>query len=344
MKKLRNTLVATVAVAAGLLAPAGSSSASTTAWNDGFHDEDTIINCATRTPATGVHANVSWSSPAGRVPRIGEKFYLRGYIGLVGLPCSSGVLVMPEILVPRGIEFVDEDVRWDLTKAGQPQVLEAAPLVIDPAGSNGGILLGPAPEEAFKLERGDVLEFQFPVKATREMIGPGSQQPTCQTRRDGVAPCPVSQSGDHFQVAFTVGGHGGNKRYVTPYVGLFATNATTTPTPTTPTTPGTPTPTTPTNPGIGKATSSTKATWKASASRRGKVTVVVSSARAVTGSVVVKDKGRTIARAVLKAKHRGRIVITLPKLRRGKHVLTAQYAGSPTVAASTSARRAVSLR
>ena len=85
MKKLHLALTAAVAVAAGVLAPL-SPSAAATAWNDGSHDEDTIINCQTGQPSTGVHANVGWSSPSGQVPRIGEKFYVRGYIGLVGMP------------------------------------------------------------------------------------------------------------------------------------------------------------------------------------------------------------------------------------------------------------------
>lgn len=343
MKKLRNALVATVAVAAGLLAPA-SPSAAALAWNDGFHDEDVIINCQTRQQATGVHANVSWASLSGQVPKVGEKFLLRGYIGLVGLPCSSGVNVLPEIMVPAGVEFIDEPVSWDITPAGQQQQLSQTPLVYD-QGRNGGYLIGPAEDTAFFLERGDVLEFQFPVRATRELKGPATQQPTCQSRADGTAPCPISQAGDHFQVGFLLGGHGGNKWYVTPYVGLFATNGATTPTPTTPT-PTTPAPTNPHpgGPSAGKASSSTTATWKVSARRKGKATVVVATAGAPTGAVVLKDKGRTIARTTLKVSHRGRVVVALPKLRRGKHVLVAQYLGSASAQSSTSTPRTVRLR
>ena len=75
------------------------------------------------------------------------------------------------------------------------------------------------------LKRGEVLEFQFPVRATREMKGPATQQPECDKRVAGDGPCPVAQAGDHFQIAFAVGGHGGSKSYVTPYVGLFAAKA-----------------------------------------------------------------------------------------------------------------------
>ena len=228
MKKLHLALTAALTVAAGLLAPAAPSAAATT-WNDGFHDEDTIINCQTGLPSTGVHANVGWSSPSGQVPKIGEKFYVRGYIGLVGMPCSSGVNVLPEIIAPAGVEFVDEPVSWDISPIGGAQELTQTPLVYD-HGNNGGYLIGPAEETPFTLARGELLEFQVPVKATRDLRGPATQQPTCQSRLDGTAPCPISQAGDHFQIAFTVSGHGGNKWYVTPFVGLFAGNGATTPT------------------------------------------------------------------------------------------------------------------
>ena len=97
-------------------------------------------------------------------------------------------------------------------------------------------------------------------------------------------------------------------------------------------------------PVVTKATSSTSATWKVSAARKGKVTVVVSAASAPTGTVVVKDRGRTIGRVTLTASHQGRVVVNLPKLRKGKHVLVVQYGGSSTTAGSSSAKRTVTLR
>ena len=357
MKKLHLALTAMVTVAAGLLAPVAPTAAAT-AWNDGSNDSDQIIDCITRKPSTGVSANVGWSSPTGQVPKVGETFWLRGYIGLVSLPCSGKVAVLPEILVPAGVEHADEPARWDLTPAGQQQVLSTDPLGAT-YGANGGILIGNPDGSAFTLRQGDILEFQFPVKATRELKGPATQQPNCQSRLDGDAPCPLAQAGDHLQVAFTVGGHGGDKYYVTPYVGLFATPATTTnPTPN-PTTNPTPNPSTSptshpapgpgtgpgtgTGTGTGKATSSTKAAWKVSAARKGKVTVTVSAPGRPTGGIVVKDKGRTIARATLGAGDRGRVVVTLPRLRKGTHVLVVHYAGSADTAPSSSAERRIRL-
>jgi hypothetical protein len=102
--------------------------------------------------------------------------------------------------------------------------------------------------------------------------------------------------------------------------------------------PGTPPPAT------GRATSATRAAWKVSAARKGKVTVTVSSSVVPTGAVVVKDRGRVIAKATLKAADRGRIVLVLPRLRRGKHVLVASYGGSAATATSSAPKRTVTLR
>lgn len=311
------TSLAAATLVGGGLAPA---SAATAEWQDGLHDEDTIISCITGSPATGVSANVSWMAPDGQVPEVGEKFYLRGYVGLVGLPCSGKVAVLPEILVPSGIEFVDEDVRWDLTEAGEQQDLGTEPLAFD-HGQNGGILVGNADFTPFTLRQGDILELQFPVRATRVLKGPATQQPECQSRREGTAPCPVSQAGDHLQIAFTVGGHGGDKQYVTPYVGLFAGGGQD-------------------QPGE-QVDSTTRADFTVSTKRKGTARVTVDSDRPASGGVVITDKGRPIARGSVQD---GVATVRLPRLRAGKHVLVATYAGSTQVAGSASAPRKVTLR
>ncbi|NYI46285.1 hypothetical protein BJ993_003365 [Nocardioides aromaticivorans] len=203
---------------------AGSASAATGEWQDGVTSSDTIINCVTQSPSVGVSANTGWRSTNGEVPEVGEKFYLRGYISLVGLPCSGKVATVPEILPPAGFSYPDEPVLWGVNTLGEPGELTDAPLDIF-NGVNGGIVLTKPGDEPFVLQRGQVLEFQFPVVATREFKGTATQAPTCLSRRDGTAPCPPSQSGDHLQIAFAVGGHGGDKQYVTPYVPIFAAKA-----------------------------------------------------------------------------------------------------------------------
>jgi hypothetical protein len=322
MKKLALAPLALLAILLGLLAPLGPASAGVATWNDGKHDQDTIWNCLLQGPSTRVSANVGWLSPSGEVPEVGEKFYLRGYIGLVGMPCSGKVAVLPEILVPDGVEYVDEDVRWDLTRSGATQQLHTDGLDFF-WGANGGIVVAQSGDVPFELRQGDVLEFQFPVRATRELEGPATQQPECQSRREGTAPCPIGQAGDHLQIAFTVAGHGGDKSYVTPYVGLFAQPAGGDP--------------------VTKVDSRTAASWTLRTGRPGKAAVTVSADRTPTGRVVVKDKGVAIGRATLREAHDGRVTVDLPRMRQGKHRLTVSYLGSDQVRPSTSATKRVTL-
>ena len=317
MKKHLLAGLATTVALLGLLAPSAPAHA-VGEWQDGKHDEDIVVDCITGLPSTGIHANVSWRSPDGEVPEVGEKFYLRGYAGLVSLPCSGKALVLPEILVPRGVEFVDEDVLWDLTRAGEEQDLHTGDLGFA-YGRNGGILLGTADGTPFTLRQGDVLEFQFPVRATRELKGPATQRPECRDRIEGTAPCPVDQAGDHFQVGFTVDGHGGDKYYVTPYVGLFAAAGGQ----------------------DGTVGSTTTASYVAKAGKPAQAKVVVSADRTPTGKVVVLDKGKVIGTAVLEQGDRGRISIAIGKLAKGTHKLVAKYLGSGTVDGSASRPRTV---
>ena len=228
MRRSRLAALTATLLTAGALTLASTGAAPALAaegeWQDGYSDSDTIINCATQKPSVGFSAQTGWRSPTGTVPKVGEKFYLRGYIGLVGLPCSDGGITIPEVIAPDGIDFVEEPFLWGIYTAGTPTPLKSGGVDFW-NGANGGVAITLAGDQPFRLQRGQILEFQFPVRATRELKGTATQAPTCLSRREGDAPCPRSQSGDHLQIAFNVGGHGGDKYYVTPYVPLFAAPA-----------------------------------------------------------------------------------------------------------------------
>lgn len=328
MLKLLLAPLALIALLLGLLAPLAPATAAASAWNDGKSDSDLLWNCVTETYGTGVSANTGWWSPTGQVPKVGEPFMIRGYIGYIGTPCAGEVAVLPEVIAPAGLQYIDEPVRWDIAPAGETPVFQTGGLdYFD--GLNGGVAITLSGDKPFILKRGEVLEFQFPVRATREMLGSATQQPECDRRVAGEGPCPVAQAGDHFQIAFAVGGHGGTKSYVTPYVGLFAAKAGgTTPTP---------------NPAA-KAPSTTAAKYVLKTGKRGKAVVTVSSAQAPTGGLVVTDKGKVIAKAKLVASHRGKVTIRLPKMKKGTHKLVVKYLGSGEVKPSSSPTKKVILR
>lgn len=342
MKKLLLGLLATMVALGALLVPPTAHAAGE--WQDGTSDSDTIYDCLLKRLNTGVSANVGWWSPTGEVPKVGETFYLRMYAGLVGMPCSPGVTLIPKIVLPSGLDFADGDYRWDVWRSGvDTPDIRPRPFTYDEL-ADGSTLIGDETGSAFELARGDVFEFQLPVKATREMKGPATRAPECQRRIDGDGPCPVAESGDHFQVGFTVDGHGGDKWYVTPYVPLFVAPTGGSgpvapgPTPGVPT-PGVPTPVVPAP--VVKAPSTTSATFKVTKGKAGKAVVKVSSSAAVTGRVVVLDKARVIARGTVTG---GKATVRLPRLTKGSHRLSVRYLGSDGVEPSASPTRTVRVR
>lgn len=303
-------------------------------WQDGSSQSDTILDCWTGQPSTGVTANTGWWSPTGEVPKAGEPFLLHGYIGLVGLPCSSGVAVVPEMIFDEtAFGYPDEPIKWGINDIDDPTpTFSTAPVEVT-RGVNGGIAIPTAGGKAITLERGEVFEFQVVVVAKRALKGTATPAPNCPERTAGIAPCPVASSGDHLQIAFKVAGHGGNKSFVTPYVPLFATG-----------------PEGGAGGGggqVGKVPSTTSATYKVSARAKGRATVTVRAGAAPTGEVVVRDlarNGRVVARGTLSAGHHGVLKLKVAKLGKGKHRLVAQYAGSTGVQPSSSAAKKVRLK
>lgn len=127
MKKLMLAPLALIAFVLGLLAPARPPprrpAAGTTA-------SPTRTCCGTASPDLrhGRDANTGWWSPTGQVPKVGEPFMIRGYIGYIGTPCADKVATVPEVIAPAGLEFIDEPVRWDIAPAGETPVFQTGGL------------------------------------------------------------------------------------------------------------------------------------------------------------------------------------------------------------------------
>lgn len=347
MKKRPLAALAAGIVSTALLALTTAPAQAAGEWQDGYSESDTLYNCITQQYSTGVTANVGWWSPTGQVPKVGEKFYLRGYAGLIGLPCNANgsVAVLPEIVLPSGFSFPEEPVQWGINAIDDTTpTLGTTPIGVY-QGSHGGIVLTHdlAGEDAFEIKRGEIFEFRFPVVATREMKGTATQAPMCQLRMRSDGPCAAAESGDHLQVAFFTAGHSSSQNAVIPYVPLFAAKATTD---TTPVNPGTQIPGAVVS-APNAAASTTRATYRVSASRPGSATVRVRGAKRPTGTVVVRDLakgGKVVGRARLTARHAGSVTVRIAKLGKGQHRLVAQYLGSVSVKASSSPVKPLRLR
>lgn len=67
-------------------------------------------------------------------------------------------------------------------------------------------------------------------------------------------------------------------------------------------------------------------------------------ARPLSGKVVIRDGTSVLHTVKVRPADRGRVVVRLPKLRKGKHRITARYAGTATTTADTSAPAVLRIR
>lgn len=303
---------AVLAVAAGVAGAAPAGARVEDNWVDGDWVQETIISCITGQPAPGYTGRVSFQGVGNRLPRVGEAFYVRMEVGLPGLPCNQTPLVLPEVLLPHGLEYADDaqhPVSWamhDLDGGGSDFSTEG--LVYD-RGVNGGELIGLVSDDypeggPIEVRQGQSLEIRVPVRATKVMKGAGTRQPQCDERLAGDAPCPVDESGDHLQVAI-LKQDSGPMQYVIPFVGLL----------------------------VQKAKATLGATFGVSPGKPGKATVTVKAPVAPTGKVTVLKGAKALGTGTLAKGDGGKLSISLPKLARGKHELVVKYAGSAAVAA-----------
>lgn len=304
--------LATVATLTGagsaVAAPAGDT------WVDGDWVQDTIISCITGNPAPGYTGRASFLADAGRVPQVGETFYVRVEVGLPGLPCTNSPTVLPEIILPAGMRYADDarhPVRWAISELnGDGANFSTRRLVYD-RGVNGGVLIGLKSADyprggPIEVRQSQSLEIRIPVRAKRTMKGPATPQPMCDDRLQGDGPCPVAESGDHLQVAVTKRDTG-SMRYIVPFVGIF----------------------------VQKAKPVLRTAFTVSAQRRGRAAVRIGASTVPTGRVSVTKGRRTLAKDVLTRSDRGRLVLRLPRLSKGSHRLVVRYGGSRTVAAKS---------
>ena len=300
---------AAIAATATLTGPAPASAQET--WVDGDWVSDTIVHCWTQQLAPGYTARASFAGNDGELPQVGETFYFRVEVGLPGLPCTKTPVILPELILPAGLEYAESErnpVRWQKVDLEDGATGWSTENLHYSRGMNNGVvveMITPEHPEGGPIEvrQGQSFELRVPVRATKVMKGMATRQPQCQERLDGEAPCPVGESGDHIQVAVTKLDTG-PMDYVIPFVGVL----------------------------VQKAVPTLKASLTAFAKKAGSATVRLSATTLPTGKVKVFKGTREIAGGTLKAGNRGVLSLKLPKLAKGTHKLTVKYAGSKVVA------------
>lgn len=333
-------ITSTFAVLTTMLTAAPANSA--TQWVKGPVRADQVLDCPAYTQGItrygdGVSMQVSYLDDPNDILKVGETFYARLQMRLITLPCVKAGVV-PEFVLPSGLTWADDaahPVRWSVSSgSGAIKSGTEKELVIE-RGAHGGIVFGTKlaayqynDAGVWELTRSHgVYEIQVPLKATRPMKGIATPVPDCYTvpalpSEKHYYPCSPDRAGDHLQVGLTIA-DGGDRNINSTYVGVFA------------------------EPVVARRSSATSVKLSPSrikTTKRAKVRVQVTSAGTRTGRVEVYDRSRRIAAATLKPAHRGRITVTLPKLRKGHHKISVKYLGDGRTKGSRSASRTLTVR
>lgn len=300
---------ATTALAGIATAGATPAGAAEQTWVDGDWVQESIVSCITGQRAPGYTARVSFAGNGAQLPQVGETFYVRMEVGLPGLPCNKTPVVLPEIVLPNGMEYADDadhPVYWAISDVDGPGTGWSTEGLGYSRGANRGVVIGLASEEypeggPFEVRQGQALEVQVPVRATKVMKGSATRQPQCDDRRAGRATCPLEESGDHLQVAIAKLDTG-PMQFVIPFVGIL----------------------------VQKAVPTVNATFSAFARKAGAAKVRLTGHTVPTGAVTLFEGRKRLGAGT--AARTGQVTVRLPKLRKGIHRITVRYAGSATVA------------
>ena len=229
MKQRWWSWVAAVAGAAAVGLAMVSGAAAKPRWVDGQMVRSDVVACkpaALGAPVVtaGVLAQVGFRADPKALPRIGQTFYARAFIGGSGEPCVTQVATV-EVVLPVGVKLAvtrKTPIRCsEFTVSSSAPATPAAGCPRRPSrGIYGWQLARPTrPDGMWELPRGQAYFLDFPLRSTRTLKGIARGLPGCVRRSDG-APCTPDKARDNLQVALKIS-DGNSNPFLVPYVGLF---------------------------------------------------------------------------------------------------------------------------
>jgi hypothetical protein len=196
-----------------------------TKWSPGETLSTTGITCVfTPQVQQWTAAFASQQVPVDGLPHAGDTFYVRLTFGSIGQICTGGGELLPEFVLPAGVERAPGEPYWTISQGESEQ--RGTNEVVLGSGAFGGVLAS-ARESDGSLSAwpyantSGFINVSIPVRARRKLNGIGSQAPNCPAREQSTGPCPDSQTGDWLQVYAQIA-DGGTPRQLIPAVGLFA--------------------------------------------------------------------------------------------------------------------------
>jgi hypothetical protein len=198
-------------------------------WNDGMMVHSTVQSCSSVAIGQpllikGAIAQIGFYADPQALPRVGQTFYSRVFLGGVGKPCADQAASL-ELVLPAGVRLAitaKTPVRCLALTAKTSSRISAAQGCPQRAqrGSYGLLFPRTTREDGlWALPAGEGVFVDVPLRSSRRLNGIASGLPQCQ-RREGQPPCPANRARDHLQVGVRMY-DGNDNPWLVPSVGLF---------------------------------------------------------------------------------------------------------------------------
>lgn len=196
-------------------------------WIDGQTVRSTVVACAPSTLGApvltaGVLAQVGFYADPRALPRVGQTFYSRIFIGGSGEPCVTQFATV-ELVLPLGVRPAVSKrtpIRCSSFTVRTPAVpAQGCPRALARGRYGLHVVRTNRADGMWELPRGQGYFIDVPLRSARTLRGIGSNLPACGRRAEG-PPCPPAQARDYLQAAVFVA-DGNRNPWLVPQVGLF---------------------------------------------------------------------------------------------------------------------------
>jgi hypothetical protein len=224
----RWTRITALAVAAGMALILAATALAKPRWIDGRTVNSTIQSCSSVAIGQpllikGAIAQVGFFADPKALPKVGQAFYTRVFLGGVGEPCADQAASM-ELVLPVGVTLAitpKMPVRCLALTAKTSSRITPAQGCPQRAQRGSYGLLFPRTTRSdglWALPAGEGVFVDVPLRSSRKLNGIASGLPACG-RRDGQPPCPANRARDHLQVGVRMY-DGNDNPWLVPTVGL----------------------------------------------------------------------------------------------------------------------------
>jgi len=225
----RSTRITTLGVVAGLALILATAALAKPRWIDGLTVHSTVQSCSSVAigqplDIKGAIAQVGFFADPNALPKVGQTFYTRVFLGGVGEPCAKQAASM-ELVLPVGVKLAitaKTPVRClALTPTTTAKITAAQGCPQRARRGSYGLMFSRTTRSdgLWALPAGEGVFVDVPLRSARKLNGIRSGVPSCG-RREGQPPCPAGRARDHLQVGVRMY-DGNDNPWLVPTVGLY---------------------------------------------------------------------------------------------------------------------------